>query len=285
MAQFFKYINDNSDALRSLLDGHVKFTPIPELNDPSELVPKCNPCEIHASLERLRKDGHSDDDMKYLCQQGRLLQRLASPPSAFNIPKSKEEADAMIRSPRYNRTQSLVEYLRKIVDDMSSQIGLLCLSSRRNSLPMWAHYAGNATGLIVEFADLESTFQGDETGILSKPIPVKYDKDVTKGVTFKPKSHETLFFFKFPDWAYEHEIRVVLPLADCQRHEAENGKTQFLFQLPDTCVKHVILGWNMAPEREERVTTLVSRLNPRVQVFRAKFDFDKDDVVLESVAG
>jgi hypothetical protein len=30
---------------------------------------------------------------------------------------------------------------------------------------MWAHYAGNATGLVVEFRDLHKIFGGNDTGV------------------------------------------------------------------------------------------------------------------------
>jgi len=54
----YKFIAD-PDALAVLLKGIVRFTPIPELNDPSELVPTLNPDEVRASLERLRRDGNA----------------------------------------------------------------------------------------------------------------------------------------------------------------------------------------------------------------------------------
>ena len=76
MSALYKFIA-SSDAVRFLLNGVVKFTPISELNDPSELVPSVDMQAVRDSLERLRVEGYSDDDMMHLRQQGHLLQTLA----------------------------------------------------------------------------------------------------------------------------------------------------------------------------------------------------------------
>jgi hypothetical protein len=76
MASYFKFIAD-PNAVQFILKGSVKFTPIPELNDPSELTPNVILREVLKSLARLRKDGYTANDMLNLCRQENLLQRLA----------------------------------------------------------------------------------------------------------------------------------------------------------------------------------------------------------------
>lgn len=56
-----------------LLRGIVKFTPIHELNDPSELVPSLNIDAVRESLGQLRQRGYTDDDLIHLRRQGALL--------------------------------------------------------------------------------------------------------------------------------------------------------------------------------------------------------------------
>jgi len=63
---------------------------------------------------------------------------------------------------------------------------------------MWAHYAANAAGLVIEFRDLEAEFGGDSTGVLRQPMVVRYDQHQI-GVTFDPQSYRSLFFAKFED--------------------------------------------------------------------------------------
>ena len=50
----YKFIAD-PDVLTFLLQGIVRFTPISELNDPSECVPTINAIEVRASLRQLRE--------------------------------------------------------------------------------------------------------------------------------------------------------------------------------------------------------------------------------------
>src|SRR3546814_19823431 len=60
---------------------------------------------------------------------------------------------------------------------IASKVGLLCLTRRYDSLPMWAHYAEQAKGLVVEFYDLDQIFKGDKTGVLHQLTNVRYDRD------------------------------------------------------------------------------------------------------------
>jgi hypothetical protein len=267
MPSLYKYIADPA-AVRFLVQGIVKFTPIPELNDPSELVPNVIIDEVLASLVRLRREGYSDDEMHHLRQQGHLLRRLAPRFQAVPVPATKEQATALIRSPFYDSVTLLEQLLNETAREMSSKVGLFCLSQRNDCLPMWAHYAANATGAVVEFRNLEAVFSGDNTGILNQPIPVRYERE-RFGVTFDPRSHASLFFVKFQDWSYEEEVRVVLPLDHC-REESVSGKPLYLCDIPTTCVSRVILGWNMTRENIEAVYAHAHHLNSDVEIVQAR---------------
>lgn len=278
MAELYKYIADPG-AASFLLRGTLKFTPIAELNDPSELLPNVIENQVRDSLARLRRVGYSDDDMVDLRRQGALFQRLAPEHQVIDVPSAKEDATAIIRAPFYDQIDILVLRLKEAAREMSSKVGVLCLSRRYDSLPMWAHYASNGTGLIVHFEGLEEVFVGDETGVLRVPRAVRYERERT-GVTFDPRSHESLFFTKFSDWSYEQEVRVVLPLHECRRLETTTGVLHLL-DVPATCVRRLILGWNMPRERIEEIRACVHTENPDVQVSVARFDGGQ--VALDSV--
>jgi hypothetical protein len=76
MNRYYKFVGDPK-AVPHLLKGSLKFTPIQELNDPSELTSNVIIKDVVASLNRLRRDGYTDDDLAQLQRQGNLLQRLA----------------------------------------------------------------------------------------------------------------------------------------------------------------------------------------------------------------
>jgi hypothetical protein len=268
MTALYKFVSD-PDVAQFLLKGVAKFTPIPELNDPSELSPSLVVEAVKTSLARLRREGYTDEDIVHLRQQGCLFQRLAPQFQAVDVPRSPEQANALIRSSFYDSLPRLERLLLATAREMSSKVGLFCLSLRYDSLPMWAHYAANASGIAVEFRDLDKVFRGDETGVLQKPISVRYDREHS-GVSFEPKSYETIFFSKFHDWSYEQEVRVVLPLADC-RKQSVGDRSIDVNDIPMGCISRLILGWNMLPKKAHSVRKLVDQINPAVEIVQAGF--------------
>jgi hypothetical protein len=267
MKALYKFIAD-SNVAPFLLRGLIKFTPIGELNDPSELMPHVIPDEVRQSLERLRRDGYTQEDMVNLRRQECLFQRLAPKFQVIRLPATAEEATALIRSPFYDQLSTLERRLSETALEISSKVGLFCLSLRYESLPMWAHYASNATGLVVEFVDLDTVFRGDNTGVLAQPIAIQYQRD-RLSVTFDTSSHAALFFAKFADWSYEQEVRIVLPLADC-RKESRGNHSLYICEIPRRCIARLILGWNMSNEARKAIQMQVQELNPEVELVNAR---------------
>ncbi len=185
MSRLYKYITDPA-SIGYFLKGWIKFTPIPELNDPSELTSNVIPEDVLASLRKLRRNGYTEADLVHLRNQGRLFERLAPKYQAVPVPTTTSQANELIRSSFYDQLPVLENLLEKTANEMSQKVGLFCVSKRYDSLPMWAHYAANATGLVVEFVDLNEIFTGDGTGILNKPIEVRYQRE-SSGVTFDPR--------------------------------------------------------------------------------------------------
>lgn len=266
MSALYKFVSGH-EAVSYLLAGHVKFTPISELNDPSELIPNMNRTEVQKSLNLIRRNGYSENDMMHLRNQGRLMRTLAPHHQVIEVPKTKELATSIVRSRFYDQTELLEQRLLETAQEMASKVGIFCLSSRFDSLPMWAHYARNAAGFAVAFEGLDAVFPGDDTGVLSKPELVIYEREM-HGVTFSPRSHESMFFSKFQDWSYEREVRVVLPLSRCR---AENAGEHLLhlYELPRSCVRQIIIGWHTDPGAISAVETCIRELGSEVDLVRA----------------
>jgi len=267
MNLLYKFI-ENPDSVRFLLQGLIKFTPPAELNDPSELTPRVILDDVSNSLAQLREHGYTKEDMINLLRQENLLQKLAPRFKMIRLPETAEQATAIIRSSFYDETSKLAQILNEMVLEVSSKVGLFCLSLRYDSLPMWAHYANNAAGLVVEFANLGEVFQGDDTGVLSQPLAVQYKREQIS-ITFNTKSHEALFFSKYSDWSYEKEVRVVLPLADCQK-ELLGEKHLYIRKIPRSCISRLILGWNMSNKIQKTIRAHIRELNPDVKIVTAR---------------
>ena len=263
----YKFVNDPK-SVPSFLKGRIKFTPIPELNDPSELTSNVIPKDVLASLKRLRKNGYTSDDLIHLQNQGRLLHRLAPGFQAVTVPRTTTQATELIRSSFYDQMPVLEDLLGKTAAEISKKVGIFCVSKRFDSLPMWAHYAANASGLVVEFVRLDDIFSGDDTGVLQKLVSVRYQRE-TSGVTFEPQSHESLFFEKFEDWSYEKEVRVVMPLEECD-HLSVGGNALFLYSIPTYCISRIILGWRMERDVGENIRQNAAKCQNKVEVITAK---------------
>lgn len=270
MTTLYKFIAE-PDHVKFLLQGFVKFTPIPELNDPSELSPVIVTDNVRKSLTRLRQEGYNNQEFSDLRRQGHLLKRLAPEDMRVPVPSSSEEATKLICSSFFDDIPRLERMLHRTAQTISSRVGIFCLSEHRDSLPMWAHYARNANGLVVEFQDLDTIFRGDETGILWQPIPVYYEQN-GRSITFEPQSHKSLFFCKFPDWSYEREVRIVLPLNDCRQEQNIASNGIYTYNIPRTCVVRLILGWNMESEIVRKVRDYVHEINPKVDVLQTRIN-------------
>jgi hypothetical protein len=264
----YKFVS-NSHAVPYLLKGSIKFTPIKELNDPSELTSNFILSDVLDSLSRLRRDGYSEEDLFHLKQQGKLLARLSPGSLAVHVPPTREQANWLIRSSFYDQTHTLERLLERTANEMSQKVGLFCVSKRFDSLPMWAHYSANAAGLVVEFRGLNEVFQGDQTGILNQLVTVRYNRKST-GVTFDPRSHESLFFEKFDDWDYEQEVRIVRPLDDCKALDSE-GTRLYLHEIPKECISRLILGWRMEPGEAANIREQARSCSHPVAVVEAGF--------------
>ena len=112
----------------------------------------------------------------------------------------------MLSISAYDNLDYMETKLFRTIESIRAKVGILSLTERYDSLPMWAHYADLARGFAVIFEDLERSFNGDETGSLNVPKPVVYTERFI-GMTFDPSTQDRLFFSKLSDWSYEREWR------------------------------------------------------------------------------
>jgi hypothetical protein len=274
----FKFVSDLG-CLPTIAAGTLKFARPADMNDPAEILPYIDQSEFTRSLEHYRLNGLSEDDYRELQRQQLLLEKLARDAIGSEVPNTRAQAFEVLRARLDQDVWILERYLREVASLIAQSIGVLCLTKHVHSLPMWAHYAGRASGATVELCDLDKAFPADDTGILGQPIDVTYPQRRT-GVTFDPRSHRSLFFDKFKDWDYEQEVRVILPLSCC-RQSVEAQQSSFFFDTQPKHVRRIILGWNVSPDQEVRVRQQVLAINNDVII--AKASCERGQVVVRDV--
>ncbi|MER9503908.1 DUF2971 domain-containing protein [Mesorhizobium sp. M0579] len=235
------------EAVLNLAQGRLKFTPVAELNDPSEMLPSMNPAAFYQTLADIRRNGFSDEQFRWLKHQGATLAKLAPSMQAMPVPANRGEANSIIGSSFFDNIAEMRERYTVTVEKIRRGVGVLCLSSRFDSLPMWAHYAAMASKFVIRFENLQVAFSGDATGSLNSLKPVGYVAGY-EGMTFDPTTQDRLFFSKLADWGYEEEWRVVCALEDCE-HTSKN----YLKQIDARHITEVICGWKISAEDFQRL--------------------------------
>jgi hypothetical protein len=261
MKTLYKFVS-SPNAVLAIAGGSLKFTDIPGLNDPSELVPAMNHDAVRSSLAVLREDGYTPKQFEWLGCQEAILRLLSPETMVLSRPASIELANRTLRLPIFDDLAYMEEQLLKTVNLIRSRVGVFSLTERFDSLPMWAHYAAQANGYVMRFDDLGQEFPGDATGSLNTLAPVHYVNDLV-GMTHDPSTQNNLFFCKFQDWSYEREWRVVSALSACSL--GPDGKMH-LRSVSRARITGVICGWNVPAREIHSLETALARVNPGIQI-------------------
>lgn len=266
-AKFYKFLHDdgNHNVLKSCLDGNLLFSRIPELNDFSETFAVADKEEIDRSLAEMRRDGCSEEEQRCFYEHVELMEKvfpefkstfepfssldLISQPFPFLKMNGLDRLIAGMGLPKslLNKiTNALPNLLQFMNESIQDKVGIFCVSKTVKNFPMWAHYADNAKGFVVEYKNLEKLFSGDETKALNQIQKVKYYRNKRPAVTLKPERLIALFFSKQGKWSYETEWRVVKPLAECKKKSVGCGSERSFFKMenPKDYISRIIVGWN-----------------------------------------
>lgn len=266
-SMFYKFLHDdeNHTVLKSCLDGNLLFSRIPELNDFSETFAVADKEEIDRSLAEMRRDGCSEEEQRCFYEHVELMKKvfpefkstfelfssldLISQPFPFLKMNGLDRLIAGMGLPKnlLNKiTNALPNLLQFMNESIQDKVGIFCVSKTVKNFPMWAHYADNAKGFVVEYKNLEKLFSGDETKALNQIQKVKYYRNKRPAVTLKPDKLNALFFSKQGKWSYETEWRVVKPLAECKKKSVGCGSERSFFKMenPKDYISRIIVGWN-----------------------------------------
>jgi hypothetical protein len=138
MRTLYKFVSSQA-AVRAIARGSLKFTKIAELNDPSELVPHMNREAVRASLVAVRRTGYTPAQFEWLGCQEALLRLLSPETHVLSRPSTIELANRTLAWAVYDDLDFMEEQLLRTISLIRSRVGVLSLTERFDSLPMWAH--------------------------------------------------------------------------------------------------------------------------------------------------
>lgn len=143
---------------------------------------------------------------------------------------------------------------RKILKQLNDQIGILCLSRSRNNILMWAHYACQYSGVMIEFNEEHEFFSGKIEVEYLEHRPKKSLSALDSTISPIPISE---LCFKSKDWEYELETRIVRPLSECNKTYNPTGGLIYLMDLPIDSIKSITMGERVSIDNQKNIWALV----------------------------
>jgi hypothetical protein len=183
------------------------------------------------------------------------------------------------------------DYYMDVQSGVRAIIGVICFTSKKDNLLMWAHYAKNHTGICIEFDATALFFNGqykdsceglfgngtktDLYANIGEIKQVRYSKKRPLFIDPSEISSDTDFWFiKSEDWSYEEEYRILLPL----EYAIYEKNIQF-YKIDKNIIKSVILGCQMTRKIKAEVYSICSSLGIQVKETFANSTEFKLDIV------
>jgi hypothetical protein len=229
---FYKYLTAET-ALKILQNRTLKYSSPAIFNDPFDTQTKISfSFEMHEFMEEFTEElyllAHDEkepvgDDSNALFRDIKTWWHMAKN-SFRKMPKDvfKQEARGL--------AEAAINWCNRYIEDMNSwwrrfvkASRVFCLAEERDNLLMWAHYAKNHTGVVIEFKCLpeldNNLCVARKVGYVENPPIIAGIDEYIKHITGQEKlDYDSLFFdmilSKSIHWEYEKEWRVFIPPVD-----------------------------------------------------------------------
>jgi DUF2971 family protein len=259
--RLYKYLS--SDRWKDILkDNLIRFTQASSFNDPFELKPSFEITEDRESLARSAVEEVRKPDFfsPYIEQAYNQL-----PPETRNLVSresliafmpflfSNAEVEALMPEALEGLTAALTSGMYQGFD---SAVGILSLTTDPKNRLMWAHYAQSHQGLVIELDGAHPFFNqrrhpSDEFGYLREVV---YQAERPQVIISELEDLAPILLTKSEDWRYEAEWRMLRPLTGMAEVKEFRGEKIYLFTLPPSCIKRVIVGYRMHPDQRKEIT-------------------------------
>jgi hypothetical protein len=246
-----------------LQNARIRFSQHMALNDPFEMKPYFDGLASDLSLKQFFNaswEAYGEEALKRF--NGLIPDVLKDEHYKSTMEQSRHEnpANDLLLD---THKEKMPELRNVIFTSLNNGIGVLCLTEEPGNLIMWAHYANNYKGFVVEFDDKHEFFHEKDSSMseLGQIRSVNYSRDRPNHVSFTDLSAAEIFFFKSDDWAYEKEWRMLkpLPVEDANKvYRDADGQPVYLFSFPPECVTGVIFGSRMPCDVRNRFLEFLS---------------------------
>jgi Protein of unknown function (DUF2971) len=244
----YKYFSlERRDVLENLL---IRFTQPGDFNDPFELHPSfdlMSKADIAALPEAPGHENTQRTKAKVLTPE--VLQQMFS---VLMPGIQRTMAETVQDEGTYSLNNNKIA--RSVFD---SKYGILCLTKDPDNLLMWAHYANNHNGFVLQFDEEHPFFAPyyfDQQEFLLTQVEYTNNRPV---LSYSTLHSQFVYYRKSPCWSYENEWRLIRPLSDAKKIIEHSIYPRALFQIPADAIKGIIIGVSVThPDRIELLNLL-----------------------------
>lgn len=207
--RLFKYMPWNENTQDCLISNRFWFSSPEKFNDPFD-------CAISLSTDNLAPNLRLLDSWK-----NKPIVGLDLHDSKKSLEAVRQHVAELLRDIKVAAPHLSEEVKAAQLDEMSSaqlkselrNLGVTCLTEQSDNMLMWSHYAGQHTGICIEFERSQNNMLADDGATL----PVRYSSKLPKLFANAYRSgsgkdrmeiERSLIYTKSLDWAYEREWRI-----------------------------------------------------------------------------
>jgi len=237
---FYKYYsvnNENFKFIERIFTHDELFFPSPkQFNDPFD------------SKIQLCYDASNDDWRQFLES---LLEKYAPQISA----EEKEiKITNILKEERHKRMPE------NLFNSYLDEMGVFCMSERKDHILMWSHYAQGHSGVCLEFKAIST----NPFFVIAQKV---YYQDSYPQVNFFTSSQDeqmqAILLTKSKQWEYEQEWRII-------NHDNGPG----IYKFPRELLTGVILGCKISEEYKKKIKELITGREPLPKLYQAEIKKD-----------
>lgn len=176
------------------------------------------------------------------------------------------------------------EYKKEFYSSINNSIGILSLSKKSCSRPMWAYYSKDHTGFVIEFSYIESGLKeiNSPAGTSGNVIYDKERPSTKEGVTATHMFKEALY--KDSQWSHEEEYRITAGLNRFSPKKTDgNGFPLCTVTLPYDYVSRIIIGVRASIELERKALFYIKNFAPHISLDRNVLCSESYQLVPQSI--
>jgi hypothetical protein len=299
--KLYKYVTP--ERIDILKHARIGFSHASVFNDPFEMKPFFEYLEKEARLRQGLNGQLTGQRGKIILECVFKLQyfdlpaevKRVTPYKKFREAKRKEVKDQQVIEKLINNTTDLMSDKHGMTADIRDSLlhgitslhCVLSLTRKRDDLLMWAHYANNHQGFVIEFDGNHNYFnrnmnRAEHDGYLR---PVRYLKNRPQRESFEDITTTELLLVKSEEWKYEKEYRMLRNIfGSVEELKGKLGNT-YLFPIPTDCITGVILGNLISKtDMEDILSILVNdRRYNHVKTYRAELHERKFKLNIKSI--